>query len=65
MNWRRALLGGSYVMGVQRRQIRVGRHVEPIVVIRLIDDMKAGDELVMTRRDVRFAATGIDYELNR
>lgn len=64
-DWKRERLGASYVMGVQRRQVRVGRRTEPVVVLHLIEDMRAGDELVMTRRDVRFCAIGMDYELRR
>lgn len=62
-DWKRDRLGPGYVVGVQRRQIRVGRRPEPVVVVRLLEDMKSGDELVLTRRDVRFAATGMEYEL--
>lgn len=64
-DWKRERLGASYVVGVQRRQVRVGHHAEPVVVVRLGNDMKAGDELVMTRRTVRFVAFGMDYELRR
>lgn len=63
--WRRQRLGPSFLVGVQRRQVRVGRQAEPVAVIRLIEDVKAGEELILTRRDVRFAAIGLDYELRR
>ncbi len=63
--WKRARLGAMYTIGVRRRQVRVGRASEPIVVITLCENMQAGDEIVLTRRDVRFAATGMDYELRR
>ena len=65
MSWKRKRLGASYVMSVPRRQIRVGKAIEPVGILRVLEDMKAGDEIVMTRRDVRFVALGIDYELRR
>jgi hypothetical protein len=61
-DWKRERLGRSYTIGVRWRQVRVARPPEPIVVIRLAEDMKAGDELVLTRRDLRFATTGMEYE---
>jgi hypothetical protein len=30
-----------------------------------LEDLKAGDELIMVRRDVRFAATGMAFEERR
>lgn len=64
-DWKRARLGPSYTIGVRRRQIRVGCEPEPIVVVRLIEDMKAGDEIVLTRRAMRFASIGMEYEIRR
>lgn len=63
--WKRKRLGASYVFGVQRRQIRVGCAAEPVVVIRVLATMQPGDELVLTRRDVKFAAMGLDYAQKR
>jgi hypothetical protein len=61
-SWYRKHLGAPYRLEVQRRQVKPGRKKEPVVVISLMEDMKAGDELVMLRRNVRFAAIGVDYE---
>lgn len=64
-DWKRQRLGPTFTIGVRRRQVRVGRAAEPITVIRLVEDAKAGTELVLTRRDMRFAAIGMDYEARR
>jgi hypothetical protein len=59
---RRARLGVTYLGGVERRQVRVGKHKEPVAVLRLVDDAKAGEEIVLTRRMMRFLVDGLAYE---
>lgn len=65
VDWKRKRLGPSYTIGVQRRQVRVGKPGEPVVVVRVVEGLKPGDELILTRRVVQFAASGVEFELRR
>jgi hypothetical protein len=64
-DWKRKRLGGMFAFGVERRQIRVGRAAEPVLVIRVCENLVPGDELVLTRSNLRFATIGVDSEERR
>lgn len=59
--WKAKRLGLTNLHGIQWRQVRVGRPIEPVAVIRLVEDARAGDEVVLTRRDMRFLVFGMEY----
>lgn len=44
--------GPLWVFSSQMRQLRVGRPKQPVVLIELREDAKAGQELVLTDRDI-------------
>jgi len=49
--------GPLWVFGSEERQMRVGRPKQRIVHIELREDAKAGEELVLTDRDVAIMQT--------
>lgn len=63
--WKKKRLGKDYCMGHDRRQIRVGQSPEPVAVIRVLEPVGPGDEIVLTPRMIRWAAIGYLSELGR
>jgi hypothetical protein len=59
---RKRRLGVSYLHGVQRRQVRIGKTKEPVAVIRLYEGAEPNDEVILTRRDLAWLIDGMAHE---
>lgn len=59
--------GPMFVMFGRKQQIRVGKPRESVAVLELREDAHAGDELVLTQRDLDYLtfATSLDAEQGR